>query len=123
MIKVRFPKEVDDVDFHQLKSFKDFDEKYTAPMHGFASAEDYWTQCSSRPWLKYIKVPAVIISSLDDPFLEGGCYPVEECNLNPRVILEITRHGGHVGFVKRGVSGRYWSEERAVGLVRDFEGV
>jgi predicted alpha/beta-fold hydrolase len=121
-IKMHFPTEIDDHDFCRLKNFKDFDDKYTAPMHGFASAEDYWTQCSSRPWLKHIKVTAVIINSIDDPFLQGGCYPVEECTINPMVTLEITRYGGHVGFVQHGASGCYWSEVRAVNFIKELNG-
>jgi predicted alpha/beta-fold hydrolase len=111
-----YPDRIDDRGYERLKTFKDFDERYTAPLHGFASAEDYWAQCSCRPWLKRIEVPTLIVNAMDDPFLEGGCYPVEECSENPQVTLEITRHGGHVGFVGRG--GRYWSEERAVAFLR-----
>jgi predicted alpha/beta-fold hydrolase len=83
-------------------------------MHGFSSAEDYWKKCSSRPWLKRINVPTLIVNSLDDPFLEGGCYPVQECADNPNTNLEITRRGGHVGFMALNRNGRYWSEQRAV---------
>jgi hypothetical protein len=116
--QVQFPQDINDHNYHQLKTFKDFDGRYTAPVHGFHSAEDYWIKCSCRPWLKGIRVPSLIVNSLDDPFLEGGCYPVEECRSNPNTMLEITRDGGHVGFVARNRRGRYWSEERAVKFIR-----
>lgn len=116
--QVQFPQHIDDLHYHQLKTFRDFDGRYTAPIHGFKSAEDYWEKCSCRPWLKQIKVPSLIINSLDDPFLAGGCYPVEECAGNPNTTLEITRDGGHVGFVALNRGGRYWSEERAVKFIR-----
>lgn len=118
MKQAHFPQDVDDHNYHQLKTFMDFDGRYTAPIHGFDSAEDYWEKCSSRPWLKQINVPSLIVNSLDDPFLEGGCYPVKECASNPNTTLEITRHGGHVGFMARNREHRYWSEERAVKFIR-----
>jgi predicted alpha/beta-fold hydrolase len=116
--KICFPQDIDDHNYRQLKTFRDFDGKYTAPMHGFASSEDYWKKCSCRPWLGRIKVPALIVNSMDDPFLEGGCYPVAECANNPNIILEITRYGGHVGFVAHNRKGCYWSEERAVKFIK-----
>lgn len=118
MKQAAFPQDVDDHNYHQLKTFKDFDGRYTAPLHGFESAEDYWQKCSCRPWLKQIKVPSLIVNSQDDPFLAGGCYPVEECTDNPHTTLEVTRHGGHVGFVAQNRTGRYWSEEKAVKFVK-----
>jgi len=118
--QAQFPRDIDDRDYHRIRTFRDFDDRYTAPIHGFASAEDYWTRCSSRPWLHRISIPTLIVNSLDDPFLAGGCYPVEECAGNPNTKLEITRHGGHVGFVAQNLGGRYWSEERAVQFIRSL---
>jgi hypothetical protein len=115
--KTQFPQHIDDQHYDKLKTFRDFDGRYTAPIHGFNSAEDYWEKCSCRPWIEQIKVPSLIVNSLDDPFLEGGCYPVKECAGNPNTTLEITRDGGHVGFVARNRGGRYWSEERAVTFI------
>ena len=115
-----FPEQIDDRDYHLLKTFRDFDGRYTAPIHGFTSAEDYWEKCSSRPWLGQIDIPSLIINSQDDPFLDGGCYPVKECADNPNVTLEITRHGGHVGFMARNRENRYWSEERAAQFIKDL---
>lgn len=116
--QAQFPQDIDDQNYCRLKTFKDFDGRYTAPIHGFDSAEDYWEKCSCRPWLTQVKVPSLIVNSLDDPFLEEGCYPVEECASNPNMTLEITRDGGHVGFVTRNQEGRYWSEERAIKFIR-----
>jgi hypothetical protein len=118
MKQMQFPQHVDDHDYHLLKTFRDFDRRYTAPIHGFSSAEDYWEKCSSRPWLERIRVPSLIVNALDDPFLEGGCYPQKECAANPNTTLEITRHGGHVGFIAQNKSHRYWSEERAVDFIK-----
>ena len=121
MKQVQFPQAIDDRDYRAIKNFKQFDDRYTAPLHGFAGAEDYWEKCSCRPWLSEIGVPTLIVNAADDPFLGGGCYPVAECAANPQIALEIPRHGGHVGFVHDRVNGRYWSEERTVEFIRGLE--
>jgi predicted alpha/beta-fold hydrolase len=118
MKQAQFPRDVDDHNYHLLKTFRDFDGRYTAPVHGFSSAEDYWEKCSSRPWLRDIRVPSLIVNSLDDPFLDGGCYPWDECATNPNTALEITRHGGHVGFIAHNRNRRYWSEQKAVQFIK-----
>ena len=113
-----YPERIDDRNYHELKTFRDFDNRYTAPLHGFDDADDYWRKCSCGPWLERIEVPALIVNSRDDPFLAGGCYPVAECAANPYLSLEVTRYGGHVGFVGTGGNGRYWSETRTLRFLR-----
>ena len=114
----RFPGALDDRGFDRIKTFRQFDDRYTAPLHGFKDAQDYWTRCSSRPWLRRIQVPTLIVNARDDPFLAGGCYPVAECRDNPLVTLEMPRYGGHVGFVSFNDNGRYYSEQRALDFLR-----
>lgn len=123
MKQKQYPDQINDRHYDQLKNFKDFDDRYTAPLHGFDSAEDYWQKCSCRPWLSQIKVPSLIVNSLDDPFLIDGCYPVKECSDSCNVTLEMTRHGGHVGFVGRPKEQLYWSEKRAVTFIRELDPV
>ena len=81
-----------------LKTFWDFDGAYTAPIHGFASAQDYYTKCSSKQFLKDIKTPTLIIHSSDDPFMTTEVLPKEE-EISKYVKLEISKYGGHVGFI------------------------
>lgn len=91
----------ENIDFEQLEKKDDFwvfDHLVTAPLHGFNSAKDYYQRCSTRPKLKAIKRPTLIIHSLDDPFMHSGCVP-QPCEVSPSVELEITQHGGHLGFV------------------------
>lgn len=109
----RFPDEVDASRLRGVRSFRRFDEAFTAPMHGFAGAEDYWARASSRPFLPHIRVPTLLVNAADDPFLAPACYPREEAAASGALRLEIPAHGGHVGFVTRGASGDYWSEGRA----------
>jgi uncharacterized protein len=109
-----FPGEINDRDFHRMRSFKEFDERYTAPLHGFVSAEDYWERSSSKPFLAHIAVPTLLVNALDDPFLAPPCYPYQESLSNPYLFLETPETGGHVGFVSFDRSGDYWSESRAI---------
>lgn len=73
-----------------------------------------WTKCSSRQFIPAVTVPTLIVNALDDPFLVGGCYPVQEAAGSRQVHLEMPRSGGHVGFVGFDRGGAYWSEQRAM---------
>jgi hypothetical protein len=97
----------------QLKTLFDFDNRYTAPAHGFVNATDYYTKCSCKPLLSKIRVPSLMINALDDPFLPQSCYPVTEAEANGMFFLEMPASGGHVGFVPGyDWSGRFWHESR-----------
>ncbi len=89
-----------------LKTFVEFDNRFTAPTHGFASAEDYYQRCSSRQFLKNIDKPTLILHSEDDPFMTPQVIPAAE-ELSDQVTLELSKHGGHVGFI----GGRWWRPE------------
>jgi predicted alpha/beta-fold hydrolase len=110
---VSHPEAVKDVGLAKMRTFCDFDDGYTAPLHGFAGAEDYWEQCSSRRVLGRIRVPALLVNAMDDPFLGAECYPREEAEGSDRFYFEAPRQGGHVGFVPQDRGGEYWSEVRA----------
>ena len=81
-----------------LRSFRDFDNALTAPLHGFRDADDYYANCSSRQYLKNITVPTLILHSSDDPLMTPASVPSEP-ELSPAVTLELSHKGGHVGFV------------------------
>ena len=96
----------------RIRTFRQFDGTYTAPLNGFLSAEDYWAQASSKPSLPEIIVPTLLVNALNDPFLGPECFPREEAAANPHLHLELPEHGGHLGFLTLGEE--YWSETRAV---------
>ncbi len=112
------PGKIDDRDYGQLRTFKDFDDRYTAPIHGFSDAEDYWRKCSCRPVLKNISIPTLLINARNDPFLAEPCYPVSEAGANPNLHLEMPASGGHVGFITFNHQGEYWSESRAISFLK-----
>ncbi len=117
-IKMRaMPGEINDKGYAQLRTFEDFDNRYTAPIHGFADANDYWRKSSCRPFLKNISIPTLLVNARNDPFLAGPCFPIEESEANPHLYLEMPISGGHVGFVTFNPEGEYWSETRAVSFL------
>ncbi len=100
-------------DLSALKTFRDFDEHVTAPLHGFAGADDYYERSSSRQYLKAIQVPTLIIQSRDDPFMTEAVIP-RDGELSSVVELELYDNGGHVGFVAgtRPWVPEYWLDGR-----------
>jgi predicted alpha/beta-fold hydrolase len=87
-----------DVDVKQLKSFWDYDNQVTAPLHGFDGAQDYYDTCSCRQFLKNITTETRIIHSADDPFMFENTVPDED-ELSDSIDLLVTQYGGHVGFI------------------------
>lgn len=102
---------VDDV--KKISTFHEFDDKITAPLHGFKNADDYYQKCSSRQFLKTIRKPTLIIHAKDDPFMWNDSAPQEQ-ELSSEVQLELTNQGGHVGFVtgKYPWKTEYWLDQR-----------
>jgi len=85
----------------------------TAPLHGFEDVHDYYTRSSSRQYLHGIRIPTLILHALDDPFMTPDVVPSPD-ELSASTELEVSDHGGHVGFVHGTLPWRprYWLEER-----------
>ncbi|WP_092307827.1 YheT family hydrolase [Cupriavidus alkaliphilus] len=75
-----------------------FDNVVTAPLHGFADTDDYWRRAASKPVLRDIAVPTLVLNARNDPFLPGQHLP-GPADVSPQVWLEQPEHGGHVGFM------------------------
>ena len=97
----------------RARDFFEFDDAYTAPMNGFADARDYYARCACGPYLKSIRRPTLIVNARDDPFMLPQVLPTADM-LSPFVRLEVSRRGGHVGFLAADANGRpyYWLEQR-----------
>jgi len=87
------------------KTFAEFDDAVTAPLHGFTNKDDYYDKCSSARFLKSIERPTLIVNALDDPFMTPAVIPGPE-RLSEYVTLEVSEHGGHVGFIEGGTPWR-----------------
>ena len=112
------PGQINDDNYHLIKNFKDYDDRYTAPLHGFNNAEDYWSKCSSNRFIPEIKIPTLIVNARNDPFIVDGCYPVNETSDSKCVYLETPKSGGHVGFMQFKRDKSYWSEERTIEFLK-----
>ena len=100
----RFPGVIDVMRINQARDLRDFDNAYTAPMHGFKDATDYWQQSSSKPWLKNIQTPTLVLNARNDPFLPEQILPGPDYG-SPSVRFHQPALGGHVGFVTGGWPG------------------
>lgn len=96
-----------------IRHLREFDDRITAPLHGFQDSADYYQKASSRPRLPAIRQPVTIVHARDDPFVPARSIP-QPHELGPGIQLEVHSHGGHVGFVA-GISParpRYWLDHR-----------
>jgi predicted alpha/beta-fold hydrolase len=102
----------------RIRTVREFDEAYTAPHHGFDGASDYYHRAASMRVAHRVRVPALIVSAEDDPFVPAGQFDDPSLSSNPAVTRLITRYGGHCGFVTDAGPGRdgYWAEDTAVGF-------
>jgi predicted alpha/beta-fold hydrolase len=114
----RFPQLIPRPDPTRHRTFRDLDDVFTAPIHGFGTAERYWAECSANAYLAGIRRPVLVINAQDDPFLTPECHPIEAARRSDLLHLELTTRGGHVGFLDRFRSrDDLWSERRAVAFL------
>jgi hypothetical protein len=108
-----FPNALNLKNIQNIKTFKEWDNQFTAPIHGFLSSEDYYAKCSSIRFLKNIAVPTLLLNAKNDPFLPSECFP-DIKDLSDQVIFENASFGGHCGFSLGFPNGNYYSEIRAL---------
>jgi len=97
-----------------IKTFREFDDRYTAPIHGFRDAADYWSRSSARQFVSRIRVPTLLLSARNDPFLTPESFPFVEATGNPFLFLEAPEAGGHVGFLDLAEGMKPWYEKRSL---------
>jgi predicted alpha/beta-fold hydrolase len=100
----------------RIRTVREFDEAYTAPYFGFAGAEDYYHRASAMRVIDRVRVPTLIITAEDDPFVPTQPFHDPKVTGNPHITLYVCRHGGHCGFVgpKDNGSDGYWAEDQIV---------
>lgn len=92
----------------------EFDNVFTAPLHGFKSTEDYWARGSAKPHLHRIRIPALVVNARNDPFVPAWCLP-KPSEVGPCVTLWQPKQGGHVGFAQGPLPGHVRTMPEAVG--------
>jgi uncharacterized protein len=113
-----FPGVLDLSGLQWIRTFQAFDDRYTAPLHGFVDAADYWEKNSCRQFLPAIPIPTLLVNASNDPFLGPGCYPRAEATESALFHLMITQAGGHVGFSPTVSGGDFHSETLALEFLR-----
>lgn len=114
-----FPDAIKHRDFKEVTSFEIFDNCYTAPLHGFENAQDFYVRASCQNHLAAINVPTLLVNAANDPFLTGPCYPNEIASKHRYLYLEIPERGGHTGFSLHN-SEVNWMEKRAMEFVSNL---
>ncbi|MBS0319943.1 MAG: alpha/beta fold hydrolase [Proteobacteria bacterium] len=93
----RFPGLIDVAPVRRARSMWDFDDVVTSRLHGFTGVVDYWTRASSKPWLRDVALPTLVINARNDPFIPASSLPSPH-EVARAVVLEQPAHGGHAGF-------------------------
>jgi predicted alpha/beta-fold hydrolase len=102
----------------RVDDFDTFDTYFTAKIHGFKDANDFYRSVSADNWMTQIAIPCLIINALNDPLLGPACYPVELAKFKSEIHLEMPKYGGHTGFVRKGEEFTY-AEYRVLDFLAD----
>jgi predicted alpha/beta-fold hydrolase len=111
----QFPGLFDGESLKAARDLYEFDNIFTAPLHGFKSTEDYWARASAKPHLHRIRIPALVVNARNDPFVPAWSLP-SQADVGQHVTLWQPAHGGHVGFPHGRVPGHVRTMPEAVGL-------
>lgn len=110
---ILFPDQINAEGYDAIKTFVEFDNRYTAPLHGYKDAYDFYERASVDPFLNKVAIPSLIVQALNDPFLMPNCMPITAAESNINLLLEMPKNGGHCGFMQ--TSDNYtWAEKRAL---------
>jgi hypothetical protein len=108
-----FPGLYDAEKIREARTFREFDNLVTAPLHGFRDTDDYWSRASSSLYLEGIRVPTLLLNARNDPFLPEHALLAAARKAPPCVVLEFPRTGGHAGFLAGPFPGRHsWLPQR-----------
>jgi hypothetical protein len=116
-----FPDDFSLTPLARIWTVRQFDEAYTAPHHGFRDAADYYYRASAMRVIDRIRVPTLILSAEDDPFVPSHPFRAPAVANNPHITTVLTRNGGHCAFVERGNGNYdgYWAEREVVRFVSE----
>jgi predicted alpha/beta-fold hydrolase len=107
-----YPELYDTSALHQIRTIREFDERFTSVAHGFANAADYYDKASALRVMDKIRVPTLIIHAQDDPFIPFAPLRNPSVGANPYILLLGPERGGHVAFIQAKPSGSYRPSKR-----------
>jgi predicted alpha/beta-fold hydrolase len=117
-----YPERYSTAPLAQVRSVRQFDDAYTAPMSGYRDSADYYYRASARRVVHQVRVPTLVITAVDDPFVPVDPFRDTALTDNPAIRLLVTPHGGHCGFVTRRADGDgdgYWAERAVVAFAAE----
>lgn len=113
-----FPGLLDETKIRQARTMYEFDDAVTAPLHGFTGTRDYWRRGSSKPWLRQVAVPTLVLNAKNDPFVPAASLP-GPAETSRDIVLEQPEQGGHVGFMAGPFPGQLdWLPQRLLQFFR-----
>ncbi len=112
---LQFPELIDVELLRKVDDFDSFDTNFTAKIHGFKNADDFYHSVSADNWMPNIPIPTLIVNALNDPLLGPECYPIKLAESKSEIILEMPKRGGHTGFSVAGQEFT-WSEYRILAM-------
>jgi predicted alpha/beta-fold hydrolase len=118
-----FPERFDLSRLRDIRTVRQFDAAFTAPFFGFASAEDYYHRAAALRVVEHIRIPALVITAEDDPFVPVEPFRDPKLTSNPNITVIVTKHGGHCGFLAERSSADagddgYWAENAILEFAR-----
>jgi predicted alpha/beta-fold hydrolase len=115
---MQFPEVISQEKIKKIKSIYQFDDELTACLHGFESADDYYSKCSSMHFLSAVQCPTLILNAKNDPMIPYRSLPIDLLENHDCITFELTKEGGHCGFSSSRYShDDYWSEKRAIRFI------
>ncbi len=116
-----FPERYPRDGFGPIRTLKEFDDKITAPHSGYRDAADYYARASARNVVGEIRVPTLLVTAQNDPFVLFSSFRIAGVEENPAIVFEAPEHGGHCAFISRHAgAARFWAERRVVDFCREI---
>ena len=106
----------------EINNFYDFDTRYTVPLYGFTTVEDFYAYASAENYIDGIQTPTLLVNSKNDPMFPDDCYPYDKAKDHRYFHLETPQRGGHLGYWWPGLKSS-WAEKRAIQFVTDVIGL
>jgi predicted alpha/beta-fold hydrolase len=114
-----YPDQISSRGYESITNFEEFDNRYTAPLHGFTDAQDFYRRASVKPLLHQLRIPGLLVQALNDSFLDKTCYCDEIAATHPYLHLILTEQGGHCGFQQRRHS-ITWAESTTLNFINSI---